>query len=84
MTDAWSVTAGDVIQLDPDHSAGWGPLLCIVDELRVGGVLCYALHAEKRGEPPSQMFLRVDHGGYVVIGKAQWVAAPRGDGDEEA
>jgi len=72
MTDAWSVTAGDVIQLDPEHSAGWGPLLC------------YALHAEKRGEPPSQMFLRVDHGGYVVIGKAQWVAAPRGDGDEEA
>lgn len=62
---------GDVIQLDPDH-CDWGPLLCIVDEVKAWGVSCYALHPDKRGEPPPRMFMRVDHGNYEVIGLAVW------------
>lgn len=75
---------GDVIQLDPEHSHGWGPLLCIVDEHLSWGVLCYALHAEERDKPPSQMYLRVKHGGYVIIGQAEWIGVRAADADADA
>ena len=61
-----------VIQLDPEHSA-WGPLLCIVDEVKSWGVQCYAIHPEERDKPPGAMYLRVKHEHYVVIGSAQWI-----------
>lgn len=64
--------AGMVIQLDPEHSV-WGPLLCIVEENKDWGVVCYAIHPQQRGEPPGKMYLRVNHEHYVVIGSVQWV-----------
>lgn len=63
----------DVIQLDPEHN-DWGPLLCIVDKIYAWGVQCYALIPEERHRPPDQMFLRVSHGHYQRIGKAEWAA----------
>lgn len=62
----------DVIQLDPSAN-DWGPLLCIVTEVKPWGVQCYAMHVEERGKPPSAMFLRVKHDDYVRIGTAGWV-----------
>lgn len=73
----------DVIQLDPEHSYGWGPLLCIVEEVKTSLVMCYALHAVERGKPPDRMYLRIPHEGYVIIGKAEWAAAPDGGGSDE-
>lgn len=72
----------DVIQLDPEHSHGWGPLLCIVEDVRDRLVLCYALHAVD-GKPPDRMYLRIAHEGYVIIGKAAWTHAPDGGGSDE-
>lgn len=63
----------DVIQLNPEYSHGWGPLLCIVEKVHAWGVTCYAIHPEKRFEPPARMYLRVEHDHYVRIGKAEWV-----------
>jgi hypothetical protein len=64
----------DVIQLDPTKN-DWGPLLCIVDEVKSWGVRCYVLLPEKRGEPPGSMYLRVEVGTFVVIGPAEWAGA---------
>jgi hypothetical protein len=64
-------TVNDVIQLDPAHCE-WGPLLCIVSVVKAWGVQCYAIVATKRGDPPEQMYLRVEHGHYVRIGRAEW------------
>jgi hypothetical protein len=66
------VKVQDVIQLDPEHSS-WGCLLAIVDEVRDWGVICYAIHPESRGEPPSCMFMRCRHEHYVVVGRAEWI-----------
>lgn len=74
MPDENAVAVNDVIQLDPEQIA-WGPLFCIVTELKSWGVQCYAIHPEKRGEMPSRMFLRVKHGQYVRIGRAEWLIA---------
>ena len=65
------VKVHDVIQLDPAQSP-WGPLLCIVDEVKPWGVQCYALVPEHREEPPNRMYLRVEHGKYSYIGEAEW------------
>lgn len=61
-----------IVQLDPDKSE-WGALLCIVDEVREWGVLCYAMTPTKRGEMPAQMFMRVKTGDYIVVGVAEWM-----------
>ena len=61
----------DVIQLSPSFN-DWGPLLCIVEEVKSWGVQCYALIPEKRNEVPSRMYLRVKHGQYVIIGPVVW------------
>lgn len=63
----------DVIQLGPEHH--WGPLLCIVTEVRDWGVQCYALVPEKRGEQPGAMFLRVEYGKFERVGRAAWTRA---------
>lgn len=68
-----TAAVGDVIQLDPAH-CDWGPLLCIVSEVKSWGVQCYAIYPEERGKPPSQMYLRPRHEHYVVIGRAEWAA----------
>ena len=80
-----SVTVNSVIQLDPTQSS-WGPLLCIVDEVRSWGVRCYAFMVEDRHELPSRMYLRVEHGKYIVIGAAEWsvVTALDSPGPESA
>jgi hypothetical protein len=72
-----------VIQLDPVHCS-WGPLLCIVESVHSWGVVCYALVAERRGEPPAQMFIRVKHEHYVVLGVAEWVMGFEPDAPESA
>lgn len=36
-------------------------------------------HAQR----PGRMYLRIDHGGYVLIGKAEWVAAPTERDDDK-
>lgn len=71
---------GDVIQLDPAH-CDWGPLLCIVDEVRSNGrgVRCYNVYPEERGKLASAMYLHVKHGHYVVIGRAEWAIGTEGN-----
>ena len=66
-----SVKVNDVIQLDPAQSP-WGPLLCIVDEVKSWGVRCYVLLPDQRNAPPNRMYLRVEVGTFVVIGPAEW------------
>lgn len=79
----------DVIQLTPGPGLEWGPLLCIVDKVAAWGVRCYALvpatHSspEERGRAPSRMYLRVDHGGYVVIGPAEWTLSDGATHDDD-
>jgi len=74
----------DVIQLDPAQST-WGPLLCIVSEIKTWGVQCYALVPDRRDKPPSQMYLRVETGKFQVVGTAEWVlAAQAGSSDPES
>jgi hypothetical protein len=70
------VKINDVIQLDPAQSP-WGPLLCIVDEVKSWGVQCYALVPEHREEPPNRMYLRIEHGKYIEIGAAEWTVEVR-------
>lgn len=67
-----TASVDDVIQLDPTND--WGPLLCIVDEIKNWGVRCYALVPQQRAEGPGHMYLRVEHDLYKVVGKAAWVA----------
>ena len=69
-----TVQVHDVIQLDPAHCE-WGPLLCIVSEVKSWGVKCYLPYPLQRGEPPSQMFLQCKHEHYVVIGRAEWASS---------
>jgi hypothetical protein len=66
------VKVNDVIQLDPAQCK-WGPLLCIVDEVKSWGVRCYALLPDARDRPPNPMYLRVDTGKFQVIGTAEWI-----------
>lgn len=47
------LTIGDVIQLDPRFSC-WGPALCIVEEVRAWGVLCFFFADFKRDESPAR------------------------------
>jgi len=68
------VKINDVIQLDPAQSP-WGPLLCIVDEVKQWGVRCYALIPQERGTAPGSMYLRVEHGKFHIIGPAEWAGA---------
>lgn len=68
----------DVVQLNPEHSYGWGPLLCIVDEVHGWGIRCYALVPVKRWEAPNLMYLRVNHENYVIVGKVEWVCSDEG------
>jgi len=65
---------GDVIQLNPHEPLGqmWGPLLLVVDLVEGWGVRGDAFIPQERNEPPGIMPMRVEHGGYVVIGKAEW------------
>lgn len=73
------LTIGDVIQLDPRFSC-WGPALCIVEEVRAWGVLCFFFADFKRDESPAvgvvvviEAHLRVKHGEYARIGAATWL-----------
>jgi hypothetical protein len=68
------VKINDVIQLDPAESP-WGPLLCIVSEVKDWGVQCYAFVPTERNKPPGLMYLRVNHDKYTVIGPAEFAAA---------
>ena len=63
----------DVIQLDPEHCR-WGPILCIVDEVRDWGVTCYSPYPSEKAD--EVVPLRVQHGHYVIIGQAEWAMAP--------
>jgi hypothetical protein len=73
-----AIEPNDVIQLHLDAS-DWGPMLCIVDEVRTWGVLAYFLVANERGTPPGAAYIRVDHGKYTRIGRAVIVTeAPNG------
>jgi hypothetical protein len=56
----------DVVQLAPDGR--WGPLLCIVTDVREWGVQCYALIP---GEP-GPMYLRAELGTFERVGVAVW------------
>lgn len=67
----------DVIQLEPETAgAAWGPLLCVVSEVKAWGVQCYALIPTTRDQPPGSMWMRIDHGKYAVIGPAMWTVEP--------
>jgi hypothetical protein len=65
------IAVNDVIQLDPNHH-GWGPLICIVDEVSNWGVRCYWLVPQERNQPTLQAYYRAKHGTYVRIGPAEW------------
>jgi len=69
-----SVQSDDVIQLAPEHCR-WGPLLCIVDEVRPWGVIAYAVMPSANQD--ETMPLRVAHGHYVRIGRAEWATVPK-------
>ena len=64
-----NASEGDVIQLDPDHCR-FGPLLCIVSEVKSWGVQCYAVFNKEEAA-----YFRVNHGNYVVVGRAEWKMA---------
>lgn len=73
---------GDVIQLDPSKH-DWGPMLCIVDEVKSWGVQCYWLQAEQRGKPPARCYYRAETGTFERVGRVAWhmvVRAPEDDG----
>jgi hypothetical protein len=76
-----NVQVNDVIHLDPAQST-WGPLLCIVSEVKSWGVQCYALVPEQRDKLPGCMYLRVEHGKYVYIGRVEWAVATREDSSD--
>lgn len=61
----------DIIQLEPKPD-NWGPMLVIVTKVFAWGVQGYWMAAEKRGEPPMCAFIRVKHGDYVRVGRAEW------------
>jgi len=77
------VRINDVIQLDPAQN-DWGPLLCIVSEVKSWGVQCYALVPEKRGELPGSMYLRMNTGMFQVIGHAEWIVGSSSTEDPES
>lgn len=77
------VKLNDVIQLDPAQN-DWGPLLCIVDEVRSWGVRCYVLLPDARDRPPNRMYLRVDTGTFQVVGPAEWTVASADRPDPES
>lgn len=63
---------GDVIQIDPNHDERFGGCFAFVEEVMPWGVgLC---GIPSPGIAPRQVFYyRVPHGGYAVIGKAEWL-----------
>jgi hypothetical protein len=68
--DSQAVEPGDVIQLDPEHSR-WGPVFVVADEVRTWGVQGYLIGPEDK--KIGTVYVRVKHGHYARIGKAQWV-----------
>lgn len=71
---------GDVVQVDPT-STRFGPVFVIVEEVRSWGVLGYFLaHGE---EGVGAAYVRVKHGDYVRIGRAEW-AVGKAPGEEDA
>lgn len=68
------VSVGDVIQLDPSHCR-WGPLLCIVDEVKSWGVCCHWLQTTTEGMPLGVVSYRAEYGTFHRIGRAEWVPA---------
>lgn len=61
----------DIVQLAPKPD-NWGPMLVIVTEVKAWGVQGYWMVAEKRGVPPACAYIRVKHGDYVRVGRAEW------------
>jgi hypothetical protein len=70
---------GDIIQLDPEKHA-WGPLLCIVDEVKGWGVTCFWLQATERGSPPARCYYRAETGTFTRVGTCEWHFVERPDG----
>jgi hypothetical protein len=71
---------GDLIQLDPVKHT-WGPMLCIVDEVKGWGVTCYWLQATEHGKPPGVCHYRAETGTFVRVGKAEWLVQTPGIDD---
>lgn len=71
-----TVAAGDVVQCDPEHSR-WGPVFVIVEEIKPWGITGYFFAPTKPGEPMTA-YVRVEHGKYVRIGRAEWVGKKEG------
>lgn len=68
---------GDVVQLDPGKTH-WGPVLCVVESRHAWGVMAYWFSHNSGPTGPATIrdtgaaYVRVPHGSYVVIGKAEW------------
>lgn len=65
----------DIVQLVPKPD-GWGAMLVIVTSVYAWGVQGYWLVAEERGKPPGCAYVRVKHGDYVRVGRAEWSIEP--------
>lgn len=67
-----AIQAGDVIQLDPAHSA-FGPILAVVDEVHPTCVFCYFwLQMMPGNAKPQAIRTPIQHGAYARIGAAKW------------
>jgi hypothetical protein len=82
-TSQYKAVSGDVIQVDPTSPVGkkLGSLFAIVDEAHEWGVLCHFFVA-RVDQQPGRSYLRVEHGNYVIIGRAEWLV--RDESDEPA
>jgi hypothetical protein len=62
------IAVHDIVQLDPAQ-CNWGSVLAVVDRVYVWGVRVYIFvppHAD------GAAYMRVPHGQYVRIGRAEW------------
>lgn len=76
MSHTHQCQVGDVVQLQPQDDFGnvtYGPLLCVVSEVKPWGVRCYAMIPEKRGEWPALSYFNANRGSYERIGPACWM-----------
>lgn len=78
-----TISENDVIQLDP-RTCEWGPLFCIVSDVKSWGVQAYWLQATERNKPPGKCFIRVEHGNYIKIGSAEWIVGSASSEEPEA
>ena len=65
-----TLARGDIIQLDPElhthHDGFWAGQLCIVDEVKAWGVICYT-KTQRRSA-----YYRAPKGTFAFVGRAKW------------